>query len=167
MEFKSESLHDETRTKLEDNIVPLINEVYNDAVTVRNYIPDETRTAKLRNEGRQLYELTDKLCSKLSDIIENLADEIEDVDTEYMVHEGWELSFHDPEEFDENFVFICRLIDQAYRIRSDINWLFDEDLNPPSSKKEDIVTAADNITYSMKYVDELCTKVDIELTKIY
>lgn len=137
--FRTEE-HYDAYVELADDLA----EVYQDAVSLRNTFAETTRTATLRRDGTALTDQLNEVSDNALGILEQIAEETPAVETEYMVNEGWELSYHDPEDLPDDLVFACRVTECILYARGEIDWMFD-DIGPGISDDKDIPGAADRV----------------------
>lgn len=144
-------------------VADTLGDVYNDAVSLRNTFADTTLTGDLRRDGRALHESLESVATDAEDLLREITEPVEGVDTDYMVQEGWELSYHDPEDLPAELVFACRVVDRIVNARNRINWLFDDALSQGVPDGEDITAAADRVAGQFPVIASMFDVIGIDI----
>lgn len=139
-----------------NNIFNEINDIKKNAASLKSKSPQNSNHHQIRKEANKLYNDIESVLDEIENIIERKADKIPDVDTEYMVNEGWELSYHDPNDFSDDFVFVCRLYDYISGSYTSINYIFEDKSNFRPDPGE-IIHSADNVLY---YIEEAISFIE-------
>ncbi len=145
--FRSDAQYDAYISLAED-----LTDTYQEAIALRNTFAETTRDARLRKDGRSLTESLNDVTETALNIVEQLAVDTPDVDAEYMRSEGWELSYHEPEDLPNDLVFACRTADAIIAAHVEINWLFDDVLGPSVPEPEEIPAAADRVANRFPHI---------------
>lgn len=167
-EAESSVFREQEHYEQAEQIATELGDVYEDAVSLRNTFAETTHTSTLRQDGQALLDRLENVATDVESILEEIAADTDDVETEYMVREGWELSYHDPSDLPDDLVAVCRMYEAVLRPCGYIDWMFDES-SPISGgvpEGDEITAAADRVTEAFPWIATQFESVGLQIPNV-